>query len=818
MGNTSTATKEVVKEDYRHEILAAAQEATGETIDPGLASRVELNMRVGRLRKKVNALAVVYSKYMADNEEMREVGRTEVVRDTLSHSSFVKSVVLDYSFEQQQRIRIEVYHVKNPPKAGGEKNINLGEAEFVGSSECYLAEVVASTSSLFERPLENILKKKKEQGLLWLVGEELASLKYTVSFTMRGKNLLRMNFFSGTADPFCTISRQAGDGTAAVYRSEVKKRIRNPTFDHVQLPVQALCRGDPERPIIFELFDWELTRASQPMGTGTTTYAEIKKAAENDGRLEIPLWVTNGTKKTAAGKLCLDDLKVDRSYSFLDYVNGGLEVALLVAVDFTLSNGDPRLPTSLHNMDTTKPNDYVMAMRSVGEILQYYDADKKYPVYGFGAKLPPSHVVSSPCFALNGDYFDPEVDGIDGIIEAYRNTLEVIQLHGPTSFSSIVKLASDFAKPHATGEDMKYFILLLITDGVINDMEKTINEIVRASRMPISIIIVGVGDEDFSMMDKLDADEEPLWSTAEKCYMARDIVQFVQFSDYKDKSYMELAMATLDEVPREVVNFFQTRNIQPGASKMQQLVDKLAAQEARTLERKHTGASTPGTALADPNDPANLLAGAGEEEEDEDDEEMPQFLQDQRRLLVTKCQQKGWSEHACNDAISRGIWCPDVDHMLETLEAIRSGIAQPGRHVHANSDSRCVALNEYHSVREGAAGAWGTSRTGKSTAEVAKGEPGSPGARSQQGDNLPGAVADDDEKSAVVSKKKKERKKEDPNYDDDGICKICLEAPIDTVILECGHQVICEACSAFVGSVCPLCRQTISRVIRTFNS
>jgi hypothetical protein len=818
MGNTSTATKEVVKEDYRHEILAAAQEATGETIDPGLASRVELNMRVGRLRKKVNALAVVYSKYMADNEEMREVGRTEVVRDTLSHSSFVKSVVLDYSFEQQQRIRIEVYHVKNPPKAGGEKNINLGEAEFVGSSECYLAEVVASTSSLFERPLENILKKKKEQGLLWLVGEELASLKYTVSFTMRGKNLLRMNFFSGTADPFCTISRQAGDGTAAVYRSEVKKRIRNPTFDHVQLPVQALCRGDPERPIIFELFDWELTRASQPMGTGTTTYAEIKKAAENDGRLEIPLWVTNGTKKTAAGKLCLDDLKVDRSYSFLDYVNGGLEVALLVAVDFTLSNGDPRLPTSLHNMDTTKPNDYVMAMRSVGEILQYYDADKKYPVYGFGAKLPPSHVVSSPCFALNGDYFDPEVDGIDGIIEAYRNTLEVIQLHGPTSFSSIVKLASDFAKPHATGEDMKYFILLLITDGVINDMEKTINEIVRASRMPISIIIVGVGDEDFSMMDKLDADEEPLWSTAEKCYMARDIVQFVQFSDYKDKSYMELAMATLDEVPREVVNFFQTRNIQPGASKMQQLVDKLAAQEARTLERKHTGASTPGTALADPNDPANLLAGAGEEEEDEDDEEMPQFLQDQRRLLVTKCQQKGWSEHACNDAISRGIWCPDVDHMLETLEAIRSGIAQPGRHVHANSDSRCVALNEYHSVREGAAGAWGTQRKTGGTADLAKGEPGSPVARSQQGEPLPGAVADDDEKSAVVSKKKKERKKEDPNYDDDGICKICLEAPIDTVILECGHQVICEACSAFVGSVCPLCRQTISRVIRTFNS
>jgi hypothetical protein len=28
-------------------------------------------------------------------------------------------------------------------------------------------------------------------------------------------------------------------------------------------------------------------------------------------------------------------------------------------------------------------------------------------------------------------------------------------------------------------EDLKYFILLILTDGVINDMQETINEIVR---------------------------------------------------------------------------------------------------------------------------------------------------------------------------------------------------------------------------------------------------------------------------------------------------------------------------------------------------
>lgn len=43
---------------------------------------------------------------------------------------------------------------------------------------------------------------------------------------------------------------------------------------------------------------------------------------------------------------------------------------------------------SLHFLSKNKPNDYQKAILSVGEILNYYDSDKKYPVYGFGAKVP----------------------------------------------------------------------------------------------------------------------------------------------------------------------------------------------------------------------------------------------------------------------------------------------------------------------------------------------------------------------------------------------------------------------------------------------
>jgi len=37
-------------------------------------------------------------------------------------------------------------------------------------------------------------------------------------------------------------------------------------------------------------------------------------------------------------------------------------------------------------------------------------------------------------------------------------------------------------------------------DGVITDMEQTVDRIVKASTLPLSIVIVGVGGADFSAM------------------------------------------------------------------------------------------------------------------------------------------------------------------------------------------------------------------------------------------------------------------------------------------------------------------------------
>ena len=119
------------------------------------------------------------------------------------------------------------------------------------------------------------------------------------------------------------------------------------------------------------------------------------------------------------------------------------------------------------------------------------------------------------CFALNGNIFDPEVIGIDQCINVYQSSLQRYQLFGPTWFSSVLDQVNNFVESKTIEEsqyNQKYNILLILTDGEIMDLQKTIDQIVRGSELPLSVIIVGVGNADFTNMDKLDADVEPLYS------------------------------------------------------------------------------------------------------------------------------------------------------------------------------------------------------------------------------------------------------------------------------------------------------------------
>lgn len=69
---------------------------------------------------------------------------------------------------------------------------------------------------------------------------------------------------------------------------------------------------------------------------------------------------------------------------------------------------------------------------------------------------------------------------------------------------------------------------------------------VQASKLPMSIIIVGVGNADFAAMEFLDGDSRMLRShTGEEA--ARDIVQFVPFREFRSVSVVRAGEVTLQD-------------------------------------------------------------------------------------------------------------------------------------------------------------------------------------------------------------------------------------------------------------------------------
>jgi len=250
-----------------------------------------------------------------------------------------------------------------------------------------------------------------------------------------------------------------------------------------------------------------------------------------------------------------------------------------VAVDFTGSNGNPQDPRSLHYNDPTgAPNQYITAIRAVGDIIQDYDSDKKFPALGFGARVPPDGRVSHEFF-LNLTT-NPYCEGIDGVLAAYYQALNGVQLYGPTNFSPVINHVAKFAQAYQH-DPTNYFVLLIITDGIITDLDATKQAVIRASVLPLSIIIVGVGSEDFSAMDELDSDDELLSHNGRTAQ--RDIVQFVEMQKFVSGHGASarwnkelLAREVLFEIPDQLVGYMRSKGYKPGQPRRPAMNQNLA--------------------------------------------------------------------------------------------------------------------------------------------------------------------------------------------------------------------------------------------------
>jgi len=218
----------------------------------------------------------------------------------------------------------------------------------------------------------------------------------------------------------------------------------------------------------------------------------------------------------------------------------GLESCnLIIGVDFTKSNLSKGRHSysglSLHHIEAGFTNPYQEVIFLIGKTLSRFDDDGLIPAYVFGDIVNSNERVT-PFF------HDRDCNGFEEVLLRYTHLVPFLTLSGPTSFAPLIYEAISIVK-----QTRKYHILLIITDGEVSDERKDAAAIISASRYPLSIIVVGVGDGPWETMIEFD-NELP-----EREF---DNFQFVPFSSATMSGDAEnpentFTVAALQEIPEQ---------------------------------------------------------------------------------------------------------------------------------------------------------------------------------------------------------------------------------------------------------------------------
>ncbi|XP_044333231.1 protein BONZAI 3 isoform X3 [Triticum aestivum] len=503
-----------------------------------LYTPLELSFSASKLRNmdalsKSDPMLVVYTKM---DGRLEEIGRTEVILNSLEPLWITKAMI-NYQFEIVQPLVFRIYDVdtkyhNTPLKIVTKFNHSLTLNLRNGSGHAL-------------------------QGTVTVHAEETASSRMAVDMQFHCLNLDNKDTFS-KSDPFLRVSRLSESAVAIpICKTEVIKNNLNPVWRPITLTSQQYSSKDD--PLLVECFDFDASGNHELIGALQTTIAQLENLYNSKAGANF--YSHKGQKKLK-GQLFLDKFQEKVQHTFLDYISSGFELNFMVAVDFTASNGDPRVPQSLHYIDPSgRPNSYQQAILGVSEVLQFYDNDRRFPAWGFGAKIPRGSV--SHCFNLNASTNDCEVVGVEGIMSAYSSTLYSVSLAGPTLFGPVISKAAEIASHSVQYGNNKYFVLLIITDGVITDQQETKDSIVRASDLPLSILIVGVGNADFTQMRILDADFGKRLESSTGRVATRDIVQFVPMREVQAGGQVTVVQSLLEELPGQFLEYMRTRDIKP---------------------------------------------------------------------------------------------------------------------------------------------------------------------------------------------------------------------------------------------------------------
>eukprot|EP01083_Nonionella_stella_P086550 240529_1 len=542
-----------------HPNMSEPSQPTQQPSCPTLCDILQLNLSLRNIPKlKLDSLSpsdpssfiVVSIKNQLSNT-YTTVGKTSIISDT-SKPDFFDDIRIEYYFERMQSLRLDIYD-------GDERQVGTTH-DYIGYAEIVVGDLVTANGQRLIVPIHD-KQGKKLQPIAIVEAHVMDDTvdqggNDQIAFVFSTQEMPQMKF--GKTDLFFEIYSKTNDRQwGSVYTSEHihSAYSLDCTWNKFKIDLETLCYGDRNRPVLIKCWQW--SRVAQPyhLCAVTTTLAQLEGGNDMPWRK----WDQRQNRYTHGncGVLRIKHVTTSKKYQFISFLRGGLQLQLTVAIDLTGIN--------------QYESQYMKIMKCMGNVLLPYGARGTIGAYGFGANLYPMRQNASSCFSLTPEA-NAEVYGID---ELCKDCLNKVQLSGPQYLNAIINHVATQSSAMCTQNDQSYTILLIITAGVIDDMHKTIDSIVEAAHLPLSIIFVGIGDVNF--------DTWPLQHSRTGKRVRRDLVQFVALNQCKNQLISAVARDTLEQIPQQIVSFMSMRNIQPNPPR----ISHIYVEECEKGERRN---------------------------------------------------------------------------------------------------------------------------------------------------------------------------------------------------------------------------------------
>ena len=287
-----------------------------------------------------------------------EIGRTEVKMNNLS-PKFSKFFDVIWHFEIRQDLEFFVYDFDGGVSV---ERCNLDSQDFLGCSRTQLASIVGAPGRQLIMPLE-VNQRPHPRSKIVIRIEQLggSSGVSLANIQARGVKLAKKDWFPptfifrspittpqtpnelrallhrfGKSDPYLQFCRLRPDGAFdIVYQTEIVKNNLDPVWRPFQLKNTLLGVNDDVQ-FRINVIDWDANSSHDPIGHVLISFKQFAEAAEK--RQPIKILHYRGKAKDV-GTLDFSGTTIQKLPSFMDFLQGGLEMKMFVAVDFTGSNG-----------------------------------------------------------------------------------------------------------------------------------------------------------------------------------------------------------------------------------------------------------------------------------------------------------------------------------------------------------------------------------------------------------------------------------------------------------------------------------------------